>query len=147
MRHRLSPGLFVTNPALLDDLPHDSDQLDRPPTMLAHSPRETRLIDIITGYTPSADGESPTSGPDLEDKLDPRRSYACHFPGQYVCRYIQLRTVGNLDRQKASGVTTLQCKTRPLPLWMGHTSHTSTAAATTAPFLYFFADFFGVPSK
>ncbi|OQV18755.1 putative Krueppel-like factor 5 [Hypsibius exemplaris] len=81
MRQRMNPPLFVLNPAGMDDLPQLMQPLEMSsPTSRIHHVHSTRLMDCITGYTPTPNGESPTSCPDLDDKMDVRRSYACSFP-------------------------------------------------------------------
>ncbi|XP_055357137.1 Kruppel-like factor 2 isoform X2 [Paramacrobiotus metropolitanus] len=95
LRSRLSSGslgLFMMNPGMLEDLPMREET--SPLMSMERGSRETsRLIDIITGYSPGAGGgrsmdpsattsSSPVSGHDFEDRMmmDNRRSYACTFP-------------------------------------------------------------------
>ena len=83
-------SLFIYSPAELEDMgpPTLESTLYSPSTSsrFFRYDQPARLVDCITGYTPTADTESPTSlAPDYEDKQadsDARRSYACTFPGQ-----------------------------------------------------------------
>ena len=92
---RVHPPLYVLNPAGMEELPLQmpSLHLSSPSSRSAGHSRavhSTRLIDCITGYTPTVDGESPTSCPDLDDKLDVRRSYGCSFPGKHSRNEIEI---------------------------------------------------------